>query len=319
MSEQALLDAIIANPDDDAPRLVYADLLEGRGDPRGEFIQLQCRADQTAETLARQTELERAHASTWLAPLIALKVGAQFAMRRGFVDAIQGRFPSVVDRAAEIAAHAPLLASAVLGVGGQLDRDRLAHPRRSPILARLRHLHVRGKHRGETRGMRGPIADVRELTEMPLAHLRSLRLEALRIKPDELRAFIGSLPALDTLALHLNLPPDEAARVMPHLASLRALDLSYNHIDGATFAAWLARDYTRLETLALDSTRLGAREIARLVETAMPALRHLSLAHTAVDADVARALAAWTAARIDLRGTQASQDLIDALGARATS
>ncbi len=38
----AFLDAIRAAPADDAPRLIYADWLEEQGDPRGEFIRLQC-------------------------------------------------------------------------------------------------------------------------------------------------------------------------------------------------------------------------------------------------------------------------------------
>ena len=39
----ALLEAIRASPDDDAPRLVYADWLEEHGDqPRAEFIRVQC-------------------------------------------------------------------------------------------------------------------------------------------------------------------------------------------------------------------------------------------------------------------------------------
>ena len=41
--ERGLRTAIFANPDDDAPRLVYADWLLERGDPRGEFIQIQCK------------------------------------------------------------------------------------------------------------------------------------------------------------------------------------------------------------------------------------------------------------------------------------
>ena len=40
--DDAFLQAIIENPDDDAPRLLYADWLEERGDPRGEFIRVQC-------------------------------------------------------------------------------------------------------------------------------------------------------------------------------------------------------------------------------------------------------------------------------------
>jgi uncharacterized protein (TIGR02996 family) len=38
--EQAFLQAILDNPDDDAPRLMYADWLEERDDPRGEYIRL---------------------------------------------------------------------------------------------------------------------------------------------------------------------------------------------------------------------------------------------------------------------------------------
>ena len=38
--EQAFLDEITRNPDDDAPRLVYADWLEERGDIRGEYLRL---------------------------------------------------------------------------------------------------------------------------------------------------------------------------------------------------------------------------------------------------------------------------------------
>ena len=41
--EDAFFQAILETPDDDLPRLAYADWLEERGDPRGEFIHLQCR------------------------------------------------------------------------------------------------------------------------------------------------------------------------------------------------------------------------------------------------------------------------------------
>src|SRR5690242_12437796 len=38
--DQAFLHALLDRPEDDAPRLVYADWLEEHGDPRGEFIRL---------------------------------------------------------------------------------------------------------------------------------------------------------------------------------------------------------------------------------------------------------------------------------------
>ncbi len=40
--QAAFLAAIMANPDSDLERLIYADYLDERGDPRGEFIRVQC-------------------------------------------------------------------------------------------------------------------------------------------------------------------------------------------------------------------------------------------------------------------------------------
>jgi uncharacterized protein (TIGR02996 family) len=40
--DEAFLQALLQTPDDDTPRLIYADWLEEQGDPRGEFIRLQC-------------------------------------------------------------------------------------------------------------------------------------------------------------------------------------------------------------------------------------------------------------------------------------
>jgi uncharacterized protein (TIGR02996 family) len=40
--EDEFLNAVLASPEDDGPRLAYADWLSNRGDPRGEFIRIQC-------------------------------------------------------------------------------------------------------------------------------------------------------------------------------------------------------------------------------------------------------------------------------------
>ena len=71
---EAFLHAIIENPDDDAPRLVYADWLEERGDPRGEFIRVQCELAALApgapswELARRLEQLWMARGETWLQP-----------------------------------------------------------------------------------------------------------------------------------------------------------------------------------------------------------------------------------------------------------
>src|SRR5262245_26914913 len=42
MSEDLFIDAVLAEPGAHAPRLLYADWLEERGDPRAEFLRLDC-------------------------------------------------------------------------------------------------------------------------------------------------------------------------------------------------------------------------------------------------------------------------------------
>src|SRR5438874_15042 len=57
--ESALLRAIRDRPDDDLPRLAYADLVEEAGDPdRGEFIRTQIEVSRLADDDPRRRELE---------------------------------------------------------------------------------------------------------------------------------------------------------------------------------------------------------------------------------------------------------------------
>jgi uncharacterized protein (TIGR02996 family) len=62
-----LLRAVIEAPDDDAPRLVYADALMRAGDPRGEFIALQLSSAPAAAE--RAAELLATHRATWIAAM----------------------------------------------------------------------------------------------------------------------------------------------------------------------------------------------------------------------------------------------------------
>src|SRR5947209_7479333 len=78
---EAFLADIRAAPDDDTPRLIYADWLEENGADeaeraRGRFIRLQCRAEALAETdpgrtglKAEADALEKQYARAWFGPL----------------------------------------------------------------------------------------------------------------------------------------------------------------------------------------------------------------------------------------------------------
>jgi uncharacterized protein (TIGR02996 family) len=61
--EEALLRAIDASPADQLPRLVYADWLDDRGDPRAEFVRLACQQVAAARRLA---ELRAALPPGWV-------------------------------------------------------------------------------------------------------------------------------------------------------------------------------------------------------------------------------------------------------------
>jgi len=64
MNDEAFLRAIAENPNDNSVRLVYADWLEEQGDPRGEFLRLEC---QLQQILMRHAELRHQIDPTWLA------------------------------------------------------------------------------------------------------------------------------------------------------------------------------------------------------------------------------------------------------------
>ena len=74
--EANFLRDILENPGDDTPRLIYADWLDERGDPRGMFIRVQCALARVpdddpcrAELMRREKSLLRLHKKTWVEPL----------------------------------------------------------------------------------------------------------------------------------------------------------------------------------------------------------------------------------------------------------
>jgi uncharacterized protein (TIGR02996 family) len=78
----AFLQAIKDEPEDDTPRLVLADWLEERGDPRSELLRIQVEmarlpldAPHLRVLAPRQQQLLRQHADTWLGPLAPLVSG----------------------------------------------------------------------------------------------------------------------------------------------------------------------------------------------------------------------------------------------------
>src|SRR5262245_58437145 len=93
MTREEFLQAIQENPRDDQVRLVFADWLEERGDPRGEFIRAQFAvlddnldSARCKELTLRMHELRDEHEAEWLGPLGDLV--SEYTFRRGFIDEV---------------------------------------------------------------------------------------------------------------------------------------------------------------------------------------------------------------------------------------
>lgn len=139
MSEHAaFIQAIIEDPEDDLPRLVYADWLEEQGDPRGEFIRLQVQSaalpeyDPARESLdQRAQQLLDAYIYGWTKPIGAQVQDLKF--RRGFVESLTMRAKAFLERGEEIFQSTPIrwlrLVYFKNRVKGLLESDHLQHIR----------------------------------------------------------------------------------------------------------------------------------------------------------------------------------------------
>jgi uncharacterized protein (TIGR02996 family) len=107
------LSAIIADPDNDTPRLVYADRLEKQGDPRGEFIRVQCELARSPKQKKRRAKLEaqetgllNAYGQQWRDALLPPNLPTpkdrtwdyirSVRFQRGFVEAIELSIPGLL-------------------------------------------------------------------------------------------------------------------------------------------------------------------------------------------------------------------------------
>lgn len=104
---EALFADVYANPDDDGPRQVLGDALIERGDPRGEFIQLQLARGRGGAVTPRETELLKRHGKQWLGPLATVlsfgkgysstRFERGFVARADFIFKIEQKLPLIVD------------------------------------------------------------------------------------------------------------------------------------------------------------------------------------------------------------------------------
>jgi uncharacterized protein (TIGR02996 family) len=239
--EQAFLQAICEDPDDDTPRLIYADWLDEHGQPeRAEFIRVQCELARLPRwhrrwqhCLAHQRHLIVGDARG-LPPLPSNHSWGHFG--RGFVESVRTPdLPTFLQFAPTIFADAPVQHLVVVGAG-DVSLVPLAE---SPWLARLHGVEKTGW------GSRLGAAEVEQLGNSPHAGaLCSLRFRCGSLLEEGVSALVETA-------------------VFPRLT---ALDLSESggwQTLRETVVNALARgkDPVRLSTLQLSSTRLAVADV----------------------------------------------------------
>jgi uncharacterized protein (TIGR02996 family) len=228
--EEAFLQAVRENPDDDGPRLMFADWLEEHGDIRGEFIHVQIELSRDdlpesrrAALQARERTLLEEHRRRWEQPLAGLVASCVF--RRGFIDEVSLDAGAFLERAPLLFARVPIR-TARLGRAADLIVE-LAY---SVHLERLTGLALPSGP-----GALGPTGAWYLADSPHLAGLRSLDLATNALGDEGVALLAGArgLPNLVSLNLRGNLVTDAGAEMLaasPNLPALKILDLSENRI-----------------------------------------------------------------------------------------
>jgi uncharacterized protein (TIGR02996 family) len=278
---ETFLQAIIASPDDESLRLIYADWLDERGDPRGEFIRVQCQLANVPEGDPRRPELETrgrdllgTYEEQWAATVRPWVKAWTF--HRGFVEDINADLDTALANADKLFGAAPLRR---LTSTCSLFKRRVKHealPPRAPLhrllaaacpyLVLLSEVCFKVNDIGD-RGL-AALAD----SPQPF-RLRRLDLSSANVGDDGVRAFASSpsFPQLTFLSLAGNPLRTAAAFSLAgskHLNLLAELDLSYNMIgDAGVEALACSTGLNNLKVLRLAWIALGTAAARALADS----------------------------------------------------
>jgi uncharacterized protein (TIGR02996 family) len=340
----ALLRAVIEQPDDDGPRLIYAEWLGEYGDPdRGEFIQLQCAAAALPPGTARWDDLQQREKELlgrrredWLDPIrdaLGLRRPRRWLgwlaaepdplrdarFRRGFVEELRLPAGLFLDHAAEQVQRTPLRKLTLdFPPSAFVSESMFARLFDCPQLAGLVALEVNAAHLGE---------DVLpRLLGLPTVQgLREFGVTSPELDPGRVAALRG-VPLFDRVTRnHWHAGGEGTTAGVEALLSVSAFpaltDLALNNVGlDAAGAALLASSVlaTRLTGLDLSHNPLGFDGLRALLDGPWPALTRLTLDDTGLGNAGASELAYSPALR-RLERVSLAHNAIGAAGAMALS
>lgn len=301
--EHNFLESIRAAPEDDAPRLVFADWLEEQGDPRCDLIRVQCEMAQLEETDDRYKELKyrereilRRHEPKWLAPVAHLPIpGHQF--RRGFIEQVELDAELFCEKLPEVTAALPMLRS----VHVQRAVVFMAEVANCPHLSMLEELDL-------SRNVLTNEA-LSQLTASPaLKGLRGLNLSGNGLE-DLAMEYLGGcryLTSLEKLTLRHNAIGVKGVTALTRrlgLRGLKVLDLGHNRLGPSSMTALAnARCLGKLETLSVAGNDVDLMSLETVLNSPqLPALSTLHLRGTPLGAASLERLKMQFGDRVTLR------------------
>lgn len=320
MSKEAeFFQAVLAAPDDDAPRLVFADFLTGEGDPRGEFIALQCRLAATPDDEARrqlriaENKLLAAHEAKWTADFFAVAKSTPFrkvkvVFHRGFLE--EATLPiDALDDLEPLFHAAPLLRRLRFdspGFTGQTHAPpTLAGRLSSPRLRNVKSLDLRLPAGGD--------AVARELAQCPhLTGLHTLHLEATSWPIPDFPTPIFSGPPESH---RLGAGGATTLAASPHLKGLRDVKLASNALGGPGVKALVDGGWA-LESLDVSGNQLDDSALLAIATAPhLSKLRHLGVGGGTYSAAALKALATsktlTSLTSLDLSSSQLTPRLLE--------
>lgn len=300
-TEAALLRAIRAMPDEDTPRLIYADYLDEEGDgPRAEFIRVQVervrlpeRDPARAALEDREHDLLAEHEGAWLGVAPDARDGlTEWEFDRGFVNEVAANPTFMLNAGADLCAAHPVRRWRVQGGQSDMNAD-LREAGRQAWFARLEAVELAGWY--TTVGELGPFlcrSDFERLRELDITGRPGLdalpelleyapfrdRLKVLRcggmaqyyeepLDTRELVRALGSVCRLEELsAANAQLTADGLGHLLeaPCCERLAALDVRDNQIAPDGWQAFRAAP-CRLRELDISATPLGAIALDNLL------------------------------------------------------
>lgn len=225
-AQSEFLAEIVASPGDLTARLIYADWLEEQGDPRGEFIRIQCELSEPSEDFdrrevldRRQDHLRRLHERDWTGIIRNMVSGWSF--RCGFVEAVEITAEQFLQFEDRLRNCAPIRSLTIVGAEG-LVTDVL----KRPLIRQLEAFKIEHSHLSRL--------DAVAIAEVEFQHLQTIRFCECNLTNDSFEPLLqlqtDRLKDVDLSINKLRNASLEGIAESPVFANLTDLNLLSNEI-----------------------------------------------------------------------------------------